>query len=952
MSLAQRLRRDLAGEVRFDDYTRQLYARDASMYAITPLGVAFPRDVDDVAAAVAAAREHGVPVVPRGAGTSLAGQTVGPGIVLDLSRHLNRILELDPQARTALVEPGVVQDQLNRAASAHGLMFGPDTSTSNRATIGGMIGNNSAGSGSVRYGMTIDHVRELDVVLSDASTAHLAPGVDMSTVDTLAGRLCRELPKLVEDNRTAIATGYPEFWRRAGGYRLDRLAADFDLAKFVVGSEGTLVVVTNALVDLVPKPRRTVIAVGHFTSTQAAIAATEDALACDPAAVELMDRTILDLSRQKHEYAALGTILSGDPDALLFVSLTGDDEKELAGRLSTLTSLWRRHNHGYHTLEAITPAQQGSLLKVRKAGLGLLMAASVGSRRPLAFVEDTAVDPRHLPEYTARFAKILDRHGLRAGFYGHCSVGCLHVRPFVDLTDPNGVATMRAVAEEVKDLVREYGGVNSSEHGDGLARGEFNRELFGEDLYEAMRRVKALFDPENVLNPGKIVDSPSMTENLRDPALPEAPAFTTQLAFEVVGGMRGAADRCMNIGLCRKTDAGVMCPSYMATRDEEDSTRGRAGALVHALSQPDPVKALGDDRLHEVLDLCLMCKACKSECPLGVDMAKLKSEALHHRHANRGVPLRSRLFAGIRLLNRLGSATAPLSNHAGFLRRFVGITPNRPLPRFQRRNLVRWFRGTAPAKATRGTVTFLADSFTTYTEPAVGQAAIELLTSAGYQVELATGGCCGRSSLSKGLLDDARRKATGMLDRLAGATTPIVGCEPSCLLSLRDETLALLPDDPRAREVAGRVRQVEELVTEAIDAGDLRLSPDSWVAGRRILYHGHCHQKADVGTAATLAMLSRIPNVTVHEVDAGCCGMAGSFGFEAEHYAVSMTVGEDRLFPAVRAEPDDTVIAATGVSCRQQITHGTGRRPLHPVELVLAALKAPKEASPGVTMAG
>jgi len=938
--LERGLRADVAGEVRFDEYTRQLYARDASMYAITPLGVVFPRDADDVAAAVAAARAHGVPVVPRGAGTSLAGQTVGPGLVLDLSRHLSRIVELDPEAKVARVEPGVVQDELNRAAAGHGLMFGPDTSTSNRATIGGMIGNNSAGSGSVRYGMTIDHVRELDVVLSDASRARFGSGAGDATADTLEGRLYRDLPRLVAANRDAIETGFPPFWRRAGGYRLDRLAREFDLAKFVVGSEGTLAVTTSALVALVDKPLRTVIAVGHFTSTQAAIAATEDALACDPAAVELMDRTILDLSRERIEYAALGTILHGDPEALLFVSFTGDDERALLGRLRRLTSLWRKHNHGYHTLEAVTPAQQGALLKVRKSGLGLLMAASVGALRPLAFVEDTAVDPKHLTEYTGRFAEILDRHGLRAGFYGHCSVGCLHIRPFVDLTEPNGVATMRAVAEEIKDLVREYGGVNSSEHGDGLARSEFNRELFGENLYEAMRQVKRLFDPDNTLNPGKIVDAPAMTDNLRDPALPTPQPFQTRLSFEVVGGMHGAADRCMNIGLCRKSDTGAMCPSYMATRLEEDSTRGRANALVHALSAPDPRAALGDDRLHEVLDLCLMCKACKSECPLGVDMAKLKTEALSHRHDRHGVPLRSRIFGGIRTLNRLGSATAPLSNRIGFLRglmeRRLGITARRPLPRFQRRNLVTWHRKRRPAPSGRE-VTLLADSFTTYTEPAVGRAAVELLERAGYRVTLASGGCCGRSSLSKGLVDDARRKAAALVSQLAGTTSPIVGCEPSCLLTLRDETLALLPDDPRARDVAGRVRQVEELLTDAIDDGALRLSDTAWPANRRILFHGHCHQKADVGTAATMALLRHLPGADVEEVDAGCCGMAGSFGFEAEHYELSMKIGEDRLFPAVRAETATTVIAATGVSCRQQIAHGTQRKAHHPLELILAA---------------
>jgi FAD/FMN-containing dehydrogenase/Fe-S oxidoreductase len=952
--LRQRLQRELDGEVAFDDLTRHLFSRDASMYSITPAGVVFPRHAGDVAATVAAAAEHGLPVLPRGAGTSLAGQTVGPGLVLDFSRHLHRILEIDADGRTARVQPGVVQDQLNRAAAAHGLMFGPDTSTSNRATIGGMIGNNSAGSGSVRYGMTIDHVRELDVVLSDSSLAHLAP-VDGATLarrareSTVEGGLYRSLPEIVRTHAAAIATGFPRFWRRACGYRLDRLAqGSFDLAKFVVGSEGTLVVATEAVVDLVPKPSRTVIAVGHFTATAAAIAATEDALSCDPSAVELMDRTILDLSRQKIEYASLGTLLEGDPDALLFVTFTGDDEDELLGRLQRLTALWRRNGHGYHTLQAVTADQQGALLKVRKASLGLLMAASVGSRRPLAFVEDTAVDPAHLAEYTQRFKAVLDRHDMTAGFYGHCSVGCLHIRPFVDLTDPAQVPKMRAVAEEIKDLVREYGGVNSSEHGDGLARSEFNREIFGEQLYEAMREVKRVFDPDNRLNPGKIVDSPSMTEHLRDPGLPPAPALRTRLAFEVVGGMRGAADRCMNIGVCRKSATGTMCPSYMATLREEDSTRGRANALVNALSQPDPRQALGSERLHEVLDLCLGCKACKSECPLGVDMAALKTETLSHYYDQHGTPLRSRIFGAIRMLNRFGSATAPLSNVVGRIRplrglmdRMVGITPARPLPKFARRNLVEWFRRRPVHSGTQGTVTFLADSFTTFTEPRIGMAAIELLERAGWRVRLHDGGCCGRAGLSSGLVDNAKTLADKLVRSLAAATESgetIVGCEPSCLMTLRDEYRALLPGNPLVEDIAGRVRQVEELLVEAIDDGRLTLRADAWPAGRKVLYHGHCHQKAEVGTAATVALLQRIPGVDVTEIDAGCCGMAGSFGFESEHYDVSMQVGADRLFPAVQAASDDTVVAATGVSCRQQIAHGGGCRASHPVELVRAAV--------------
>ncbi|MEU5846221.1 FAD-binding and (Fe-S)-binding domain-containing protein [Saccharopolyspora shandongensis] len=959
--LERTLRAALDGEVAFDDYTRHLFSRDASMYSITPLGVAFPRHDDDVAAAVKTAAGLGVPVVPRGAGTSLVGQTVGPGLVLDMSRHMNRVLEIDPVARTALVEVGVVQDQLNQAAAAHGLMFGPDTSTSNRATIGGMIGNNSAGSGSLTYGMTIDHVRALDVVLADGSCTRFEPvdeaeRVRRASTESLEGRIYQALPGLVTANEHVIEAKMPAFWRRACGYRLDRLVGfgpekPFDLAKFVVGAEGTLVIATRALVDLVPKPRRTVYAVGHFTDTARAISATTDALSCDPHQVELMDRTILDLSRQKIEFADLGNVLVGDPGALLFVSFTGDDEADLVAQLDRLDARWQQSGHGYHTLRAVTAAEQQALLKVRKSSLGLLMAAGEGTRRPLAFVEDTAVDPAHLAEYTKRFKEILDEHRMEAGFYGHCSVGCLHIRPFVDLTDPDEVAKMRAVAEAVKDLVAEYGGVNSSEHGDGLARSEFNREIFGDELYEAMREVKRLFDPGGVMNPGKIVDAPSMTENLRDrDALPPAPPLRTALEFEVVGGMRGAADRCMNIGACRKAGAGVMCPSYIATKNEEHSTRGRANALVKALSEPDPHAALGGERLHEILDLCLMCKACKSECPMSVDMASLKAETLAHHHEIHGTPLRSRVFSSIRALNRLGSATAPLSNLPGripllrrILDRTLGIAAARPLPTFQRVSLLRWFRRrtSAPPAAPQGAVTWLADSFTTFTEPHIGRAGIELLERSGWRVDLAGGGCCGRSSMSKGMLDDAKKKATALvtsLERDTAPDSPIVGCEPSCVLMLREEHKALLPDSSAVRAVAERVKQVEELLVEAIDAGRLGLRGDSWLAGRRIVFHGHCHQKAEVGTAATVALLRRIPGAEVVEIDAGCCGMAGSFGFESEHYETSMTVGGDRLFPALAAEPEDTVVAATGVSCRQQIFHGAGRTAWHPVELVHEAL--------------
>jgi FAD/FMN-containing dehydrogenase/Fe-S oxidoreductase len=930
---------------RADPYTRHLYAADASLYANPPLSVAFPRDAPDVAAAIRTAAERGVPVVMRGAGTSLAGQTAGQGVVLDTSRHMDEIHAIDVEGRSARVGPGVVQDALNAAVKPHGLGFGPDTSTSNRATLGGMIGNNSSGSHSIVYGTTIDHVRALEVVLSDGSTATFGPGEAAASPDTLEGRIRRGLPEILRKYERAIAEDYPRHWRQSGGYRLDSLARGFDLAKFVTGSEGTLVAITEATVNLIELPKARQFAVGHFHSVDEAVAATQDALDLDAAAIEMIDATILELSRSKREYAQMASTIQGEPGALLFVTFFADTPDEAGERLDELERAWGEHGHGYHFLRAETAAEQDALTKVRKAGLGLLMASSEGSKRPAAFVEDTAVAPERLGDYVKAFRAILERHGLNAGFYGHCSVGCLHIRPFVDLTAPGGVDTLTAVADEIAALVAEYDGVNSSEHGDGRVRSPFNPRVFGDELYAAFREVKALFDPDGRFNPGVMVDAAPLTTNLRDPALPPALPLQTHFSFGD-GGMRAAADRCQRIGACRKSGQGVMCPSYMATREEEHATRGRANALVRALSEPDPRAALGDERLHEILDLCLECKACKSECPLSVDMATMKSEFLSHYQAQHGTPLRSRLFGAIRKLNRLGSATAPVSNlpiPRGLMERVTGIDRRRPLPRFTRDTLLRWDRKRAPRAGSRGDVVFLADSFTTFTEPAIGRAAIELLEAAGWNVRLESAGCCGRSSISKGLLDQAQAMAEAMVARLAPEAergVPIVGCEPSCLLTLREEHPGLLAGDARAETVAKQTRLVEELLVEAIDDGSLALDPGAEVAGRPIVFHGHCHQKALAGTAATVALLERIPGAQVTELDAGCCGMAGSFGFETEHYELSMQIGESRLFPALREAAPGALVAATGVSCRQQIGHGVGRRAWHPVELVRAAQAA------------
>ena len=703
--LATALERELAGDVRADAYTRHLYAADASMFAVEPLAVAFPRDADDVAAAVSIAARLGVPIVPRGGGTSLAGQTAGGrGLVLDLSRHMDAIGEVDVAQRRVRVEPGVVQERLNLAVAPFGLGFGPDTSTSNRATLGGMIGNNSSGSESIVHGTTIDHVLELEVVLSDGSRATFSresrPATDFQR------RIYDGVRDVLRDHARAIGEDFPKHWRQSGGYRLDRLDP-FDLSKLVVGSEGTLAIVTGATVRLIELPKVKMFAVGHFDSLLGAIDATHDALELGPASVEMIDRMILGLSRAKLEYRGLADRLQGDPDALLFVAFAGDSEDEVRDKLDQLERVWQRNRHGYHFLRAETAAEQAALTKVRKAGLGLLMASSEGRTRPAAFVEDTAVPPEHLHDYVARFQEIFAAHGLRAGFYGHCSVGCLHIRPFLDLSRPDQVELMQSVASEVVDLVAEFDGVNSSEHGDGRIRSPFNPRIFGAELYGAMREVKRLFDPDGVLNPGVMVDAEPLPVHIRDAEYPQPKPLETHFDFPE-GSMHAAADRCQRIGACRKVGSGVMCPSYMATREEEHATRGRANALVKALSSPDPAAALGDERLHDILDLCLECKACKSECPLSVDMATLKSEFLSQYNAIHGTPLRSRLFGSIRTLNRVGSATAPLSNlpvPRRLLEKIAGIDHRRPLPRFQRETLVKWSdrtRARAAGAAGRG----------------------------------------------------------------------------------------------------------------------------------------------------------------------------------------------------------------------------------------------------------
>jgi FAD/FMN-containing dehydrogenase/Fe-S oxidoreductase len=951
--LERELRRVVEGEVRFDDYSRLLYATDASMYQVEPIGVVLPRSKDDVRAVLELANRYNVPVLPRGGGTSLAGQTVNHAVVLDFSKYMDRVLEVSREELWCRVQPGLVQDELNAHVRPMGLLFGPDTSTSNRATIGGMSGNNSAGSHSIAYGKTIDHVLELTCLLADGSEVILrdltpAELEAKSRADGLEGQIYREVRRLCAQHADEIRKRYPRLMRRVSGYNLDEFVKPqpFGLHRLAVGSEGTLVVVVEMKMRLVARPKFTALDVIHYDDLQAALESSVDLLTTGPYAVELTDKMILDLARGNIEHRARMGFVQGDPVAIMIVEYAGETEAEVRAKVEALESLRARKGIGYAAHLAYEPAEQLSIWKLRKAGLGLLLGTK-GDRKPIAFVEDTAVEPAKLGPFIARFRGVLDRHGATAGYYGHCSVGCLHIRPLINLKDAGEIRAMRAIAEEITALVMEFGGALSGEHGDGRARSPFNETLYGPRLYDAFRQVKRAFDPKGILNPGNVVDAPPMSEHLRYGSGYRVWEPDTLLDFSGQGGFAGAVEMCNGIGVCRKKLEGTMCPSYMATLDEEHSTRGRANALRAVLSGKVPRSEFTGRRLYEILDLCLECKACKAECPANVDMAKLKYEFLGHYYRAHGLPLRNRLFGRIHTLARLGSALAPLSNwmarsapHRWLLERLAGIDRRRPLPAFARTPFTSWFRRHRPEGAgNRGVVLLFHDTFNTYQTPEVAIAATRLLEACGYRVALADRVCCGRPMISKGMLGDVGFLAAYNVDRLVGAAragVPIVGLEPSCLLTLRDEYPELIRTEA-ATTVARQSFLLEEFLRKELAAGHPLLARAGAATGRKVLLHGHCHQKALVGTAPTVAVL-KAAGYQVSEVDAGCCGMAGSFGFEAEHYDLSIRIAERRLAPAVRAAGDDVAVCAPGISCRQQVAHTTGRTPKHPAELLWEAL--------------
>jgi FAD/FMN-containing dehydrogenase/Fe-S oxidoreductase len=947
------LRRDLKGlegELRFDALSRALYATDASVYQIQPTGVVIPKTREDLLRVLRACRRHHCPITMRGGGTSQAGQAIGAGLVVDTSKYFNRLIEVNPEARWARVEPGIVLDELNTALAPHRLRFAPDISTASRATVGGMMGNNSAGARSVLYGKTIDHVLEMQVLLSDGSFAWFRPvtGPDLESVcegATLEASCYREVRRLARECAGEIERRYPKILRRVGGYNLDEFAHEdrpFNLTKLIVGSEGTLGIVVEAKLNLVPLPAAKAVLVIQFADLLESLEATPVILQHNPSAIEVMDAFILDHTKLSPDlHGQRETFVEGEPAALLCVEFYADRAEDLPPRLEALERDLAARPFRLRFYRALDPAAQQAIWQVREAALGLAMATK-GEPKAVSFVEDTAVAPEKLRDYIRDFLALVSRHGTEAGVYAHASVGCLHVRPVVNMKTQAGVKQFEAIAEGVADLVLQYGGALSGEHGDGLVRSPFMERMFGPVMYDAFRRIKRAFDPEGLLNPGKIVDAPPLTSNLRfGPAYQSEPVRTT-FDYDEYGGFAGAVEMCSGLGACRKAQSGTMCPSFMATRDEKHSTRGRANALRLALSGKLGEAGLSDDAVHEVLDLCLECRACRTECPVGVDVARMKSEFLAAYWRRRGTPARARVLGHVDRVAAWGSRLAPVSNVIARSRvarslneRLLGIDRRRLPPAWSRSTFRDQLAGRYPDRP--ATIALFVDTFTNHHHPAIGLAGAAVIERLGYGVTLAPNICCGRPLISQGLLDEARRRAAENTERLfalAETGQAILFFEPSCLSAICEDVPDLLTgaDRRKAQAVAARSSLFEAWLESECRAGRANLALRPGPA--TVVLHGHCHQKALGALAPAKALLARIPGASIVDPDAGCCGMAGSFGYLREHFDVSRAIGERRLLPAARALDAGAVLVASGTSCRQQIADFTGVRAVHAAELI------------------
>jgi len=934
----------------FDHLTRVLFSTDASIYQIMPVGIAWPQNEEEVIAAVKTAAEFHVPVLPRGGGSSLAGQAIGQALILDFSRYMDQVLEVNREERQVRVQPGVVLGTLNRLLEDSGLTYGPDPASADRATIGGILGNNATGAHSIRYGMSHDHLLSAQVILADGSQAGFAPlprerWSQRGEQPGLEGAIYRRLPEVLAEYRKPIQTRYPETFRTVAGYGLNILLEQKrpNLASLLAGSEGTLGLITEATLNLVPVPPHTHLYLVHFDEMRAALDSVPRILESRPSAVELLDDFLLSLTQSKSEYRQMLRFIRGKPEAVLLVEYSGEEETRVGGQTDALS------NFG-PTVHLPNPEHQAEVWKARKVGLGILLSKR-GDSKPTTFIEDAAVPVKHLADYALTIRDFARDLGVPStALYAHASAGCLHIRPMVNLKTDRGLEQMRALAEKSLELVLKYGGTTSGEHGEGLVRGEFSQRLFGPELTRAFQEVKSIFDPDHQLNPGKVVhslpmDAPPLLRygpNYQTPHQPQP----TRLDFEDDHGFNGAVEMCNGAGVCRQLDQGVMCPSFQVTREEAHSTRGRANALRAAMTGQLGPEGMTSEELYQVLDLCLSCHACASECPSTVDMAKLKAEFLEGYYHQHGVPFRSWFFANIETFSKLSHPLAPLINSllSSSFRQpltWLGIHPKRTLPPFARQTFTSWYRKHhhAPRQDPVAEAVFFHDIYLEHNHPEIGRAAVGILDKAGVKtIVLPQKVDSGRPAFSKGLLEKAQRLARTNLELLAPYARqgiPIIGCEPSSMVMLVNEYPDLVPGE-QARVVAEQAMLVEEFLLQLVDQGRVEFQFDN--QARSILLHGHCQGKTYFGAESTRKLLELIPGCQVEDSGAGCCGMAGAFGYEKEHYQISVDIAEQRLAPAVREAHPDTIISAPGTSCREQIDHTTTREAVHPLQVFAAAL--------------
>jgi FAD/FMN-containing dehydrogenase/Fe-S oxidoreductase len=959
----------LEGEIRNDHLSKILYSTDASAYKETPLAVAFPRSKEDIRLLIDFAKSHKTSLIPRGAGTSLAGQVVGNGIVVDVSKHINKILEVNVEEKWVRVEPGVVLTELNLHLQPFGLMFGPETSTANRCTMGGMLGNNSCGLHSLTHGSVREHILEVKTLLSDGSEVtfkELTP--DEFSVKLLGNKLENWLYQNInnllseEKNRTEIAEQYPDpsVPRRNNGYALDILAQmqpfnpdgkPFNFAKLIAGSEGTLAFVTEMKLNLVPlPPKEKAVLCIHFNDIKEAFHANLIGLKYHPSAIELMDKTIMDLTKGNIGLRKNRFFLEGEPEAILIIELWSDRKDEILTKAAAIEAEMRLNGFGYHF-----PLVWGGYIQkvwgLRTAGLGVL-SNMPGDAKPVSVIEDTAIPVDKLPEYLDEFQTLLDQLGLKAVYHAHIATGELHLRPILNLKDKGDVELFKIVATETAKLVKKYRGSLSGEHGDGRLRGEFIPFMLGDKVYQFLKEVKNAWDPDHIFNPNKIIDTPSMNGSLRYEPGAETLNLNSYFAYKIELGMARAIEKCNGSGDCLKSVAigGTMCPSYMATRDEMHSTRGRANVLRELITKPSSLHWADQQEVITALDLCLSCKACKSECPSGVDMAKLKADFLQNHYDGNTIPFRSKLIANFPQLMQLASGIRFLSNRIlqsktlSFLIKIViGFSVKRPLPLLSDIRLKKWYQNHASKNVgDNGKVYLFNDEFLDVTESHIGIQSILLLEKLGYEVVIPKHTFSGRTYLSKGFVQTAKKLAETnilLLKDLISEDTPLIGIEPSAILSFRDEYPELVRDELKdaAKSIAPNALMFDEFIVREMEKGKIRAEQFK-TDSLNIRVHGHCHQKSLATTDATKKMLQLPVNYKVTEIPSGCCGMAGSFGYEKEHYQLSMEIGEMVLFPAIRKTSEEIVISAPGTSCREQILHGTGRKALHPVEILYSAL--------------